>query len=78
MYDHLQCDLVVKGGTMIDGLQTPRYRADIGVRDGKVVEIGSNISVAAVPPKRFSASATDGTLVLRLPPHSVTVVHLEP
>ena len=33
---------------------------------------------AAVVPQPFSARAADGRLVLRLPPHSVTVVHLEP
>ena len=36
-------DLVLKGGTIIDGLQTPRYRGDIGVLDGKIAEISSNI-----------------------------------
>lgn len=38
-------DLVIKGGTVIDGLRTPRYRADIGIIDGKIVEIGGNIPV---------------------------------
>jgi len=37
-------DLVIKSGTIIDGLQTPRYRGDIGVKDGKIVEMGSNIA----------------------------------
>ena len=32
----------------------------------------------AVAPKPFSAAAIDGKLTLRLPPHSVTVVRLEP
>ncbi len=32
----------------------------------------------AVQPRPYRASATDGRLVLRLPPHSVTVVRLEP
>ncbi|TVV74160.1 alpha-N-arabinofuranosidase [Sphingomonas solaris] len=33
---------------------------------------------AAVAPKPFRAVAQGGSLTLRLPPHSVTVVHLEP
>jgi N-acyl-D-amino-acid deacylase len=33
-------DLVIKSGTVIDGLQTPRYKADIGIADGKIVSIG--------------------------------------
>ena len=37
-------DLIIKAGTIIDGLQTPRYRADIGIKDGKVVEISGHIA----------------------------------
>jgi N-acyl-D-amino-acid deacylase len=33
-------DLVIKGGTVIDGLRTPRYKADIGIAGGRVVRIG--------------------------------------
>jgi N-acyl-D-aspartate/D-glutamate deacylase len=33
-------DLVIKGGTVIDGLRTPRYKADVAIADGKVVQIG--------------------------------------
>ncbi|EFC86397.1 amidohydrolase family protein [Parafrankia sp. EUN1f] len=33
-------DLVIKGGTVVDGLQTPRYRADVAIRGGQVVQIG--------------------------------------
>ncbi len=46
MHGTLRYDLVIKGGMIIDGMQTPRYRGDIGIRDGKIVEIGSNISVS--------------------------------
>ncbi|WP_163550712.1 amidohydrolase family protein, partial [Candidatus Frankia nodulisporulans] len=33
-------DLVIKGGTVIDGLRTPRYRADVAIAGGKIVHIG--------------------------------------
>ena len=33
-------DLVVKNGMIVDGTGFPRYRADVGVRDGMIVEIG--------------------------------------
>ncbi|MCK9902102.1 aminoacylase [Parafrankia colletiae] len=33
-------DLVIKGGTVIDGLQTPRFRADIAITDGRIAQIG--------------------------------------
>jgi N-acyl-D-aspartate/D-glutamate deacylase len=33
-------DLVIKNGTVIDGSGLPRYRADIGVRQGRIATIG--------------------------------------
>src|SRR5258708_5883177 len=33
-------DLVIKNGMVIDGSGLPRYRADVGVRGGRVVTIG--------------------------------------
>ena len=33
-------DLVIKGGTVIDGLQTPRYKADVGISAGRITRIG--------------------------------------
>lgn len=33
-------DIVIKGGTVIDGLRTPRYKADVGIKDGRVARIG--------------------------------------
>jgi len=33
-------DVVIKGGTVIDGLRTPRYKADVGIADGRVAQIG--------------------------------------
>ena len=36
-------DIVIKGGTILDGLRTPRYRSDIGISNGKIVEISGDI-----------------------------------
>ena len=33
-------DLVIKNGTVIDGSGLPRYRADVGVRHGRIAAIG--------------------------------------
>jgi N-acyl-D-amino-acid deacylase len=33
-------DAVIRGGTVIDGTRLPRYRADVGIKDGKIAEIG--------------------------------------
>ena len=37
----MEYDLVIKGGTIVDGLQRPRYRADVGVIGGRIATIGS-------------------------------------
>jgi len=33
-------DLIIRSGTIVDGSGGARYRADVGVRDGKITEIG--------------------------------------
>ena len=32
-------DLIIKNGTILDGTGSPRYLADIAVKDGKIVRM---------------------------------------
>ena len=36
----MEFDLLVKNGTLVDGSGSPRYVADVGVKDGKITAIG--------------------------------------
>jgi N-acyl-D-aspartate/D-glutamate deacylase len=40
-------DLIVKGGTVVDGTGRPSVQADVGVRDGRVVAVAKNIDEPA-------------------------------
>lgn len=40
-------DLVVRGGTIIDGSGAARFSGDIGVKDGRIVELGKVTTAAA-------------------------------
>ena len=33
-------DIIIKGGTIVDGLGTPRYASDLAIKGGKVAQIG--------------------------------------
>ncbi|MFN2420351.1 MAG: amidohydrolase family protein [Gemmatimonadota bacterium] len=41
-------DLLVRGGVVLDGTGRPRYPADVGVRDGRIVEVGALEGAEAV------------------------------
>jgi N-acyl-D-aspartate/D-glutamate deacylase/nitrite reductase/ring-hydroxylating ferredoxin subunit len=33
-------DIIIRGGTVVDGTRTPRYVSDIAIKDGKIAQIG--------------------------------------
>lgn len=35
-----QFDTIIKNGTIVDGTRVPCYREDIGIKDGKIAQIG--------------------------------------
>ncbi len=37
-------DLVIRGGTIVDGTGIPRYKADLAIKDGKVAKISGKIN----------------------------------
>ena len=47
-------DLVIRGGTIVDGTGIPKYRADLGVHNGRVAMISGRISAAGA--KEIDAS----------------------
>ena len=40
-------DTLIRGGTVIDGTMIPRFKADIGIKDGKIAKIGTRASATA-------------------------------
>ena len=52
--------LAIKGGAVIDGTGKPAFRADIGIRHGKVAVIGDLVAVdvgRASPPASCTSNA---------------------
>ena len=47
-------DLVIRGGTIVDGTGVPKYKADLGVKDGRVAMISGVIKAGAA--KELDAS----------------------
>ena len=49
-------DLVIRGGTIVDGTGIPRYRADLAIKDGRVAMISGRITGAE--PRNWMPAAT--------------------
>ncbi len=47
-------DLVIRGGTVVDGTGQPRFRSDVGIKDGRVAMISGRINAAGA--KELDAS----------------------
>ena len=41
-------DVVIRGGTVVDGTGAPQRRADVAIRDGRIAEIGERLDGARV------------------------------
>jgi N-acyl-D-aspartate/D-glutamate deacylase len=41
--ENMGADLVVRGGTVVDGTGEPAYRADVAVTDGRISGIGQGL-----------------------------------
>ncbi|MEX2198207.1 MAG: amidohydrolase family protein [Burkholderiales bacterium] len=42
----MACDILIRGGTLIDGTGAPATRADIGIKDGRIAAIGDHAGTA--------------------------------
>ena len=39
-------DVVIRGGTIVDGTNVPRFQADLAIKDGRVAMVSGRIKAA--------------------------------
>ena len=61
-------DLIIRNGTVVDGTRLPHYRADVGVRAGRVVKLG-RIPASATAKRVLDAQGLHRRARLRRPAH---------
>ena len=49
-------EMLIRGGTVVDGTGAPAYKADVRVRDGAIAEIGANLKPAGGSERVFDAT----------------------
>ena len=49
-----ESDLVIRGGTVVDGTGQPRVRADVGIKNGRIAMISGRINAGGA--KELDAS----------------------
>ena len=39
-------DVLIRGGTVVDGTRVPKFKADLGIKDGRVAQVGGRMDPA--------------------------------
>jgi N-acyl-D-aspartate/D-glutamate deacylase len=71
-------DLIIRGGTIIDGTRLPRFRSDIGIRDGRIAKIGRIPATATAKRTLDAAGAIVAPGFVDLHTHYDAQIHWDP
>ena len=58
----MAADLVIRGGTVVDGTGAPGVRADVAIRDGRISEIGTGLAAGDTIDVTLAVDATPRTV----------------
>jgi len=60
-------DIIIKGGTVVDGTRTPRYVSDIAIKDGKITRSYIGVAGQEVPLHRRLINGVAGSIGCSIP-----------